>query len=355
MALNNIENTLVKRKQLSEYQRGQIIAFFECKKTYAEISDKVDVPISTIGYVIKAYKTKGVTVPPKRTGKPKVFTDRTKSAMERAFRSAPFAPITLQHQRFVAGGMKMSRSTFVGRMKDLGYASYSPARKPALNDKQRGNRLKWCQERVDWTPDQWRSVIWSDESRFMLVGNDGGIRVVRKAGERYLEQHVLHTHKFGKGSIMVWGCFWAGGLGPLVTLTGTVNQEKYVDCLANNFLPWYQKLVEGNQREYIFQEDGAPCHTGGYTTWYKRKRCDVKSFDFWPAQSPDLNPIEHLWAYIAHKLRDKRGELANLAQLEAFVHKTWSEIPSQILESLISSMPERYRAVVANNGGTTRY
>ncbi|CEP15350.1 hypothetical protein [Parasitella parasitica] len=207
-------------------------------------------------------------------------------------------PITAQHQYFVAGGVEMSLSTFRRRMLDLGFSSYSPARKPALSERHRLNRLKWCEERVNWTIDQWKSVVWSDESRYTVVGNDGGFRVIRKEGEKYLEQHILETHKFGKGPIMLWGCFWYGGLGPLVALTGKIDQDAY---------------------------------------------------------SPDLNPIEHLWAYITHKLRSKRSEIGNVAQLEAAIRKIWNGIPSIILENLVSSMPARCLAVIEAGGGHTKY
>ncbi|CEP14482.1 hypothetical protein, partial, partial [Parasitella parasitica] len=137
------------------------------------------------------------------------------------------------------------------------------------------------------------------------------------------------THKFGKGSIMLWGCFWYGGIGPLVALMGKIDQDVYVSCLANNFLPWYEELNKKTGKEFLFQEDSAPCHTGAYATWYKKTRCEVDSFDFWPAQSPDLNPIEHLWAYITRKLRSKRSEIGNVAQLEAAIRKIWNGIPCQ--------------------------
>ncbi|KAI8391680.1 uncharacterized protein BYT42DRAFT_629540 [Radiomyces spectabilis] len=77
---------------------------------------------------------------------------------------------------------------------------------------------------------------------------------------------MLETHKYGKGSIMVWGCFWEGGLGPLVTLTGNVDQVKYVDCLTNRFLSWYQDLTESTGKDFIFQDNSARCHTRGYRT-----------------------------------------------------------------------------------------
>ncbi|CEP13574.1 hypothetical protein, partial, partial [Parasitella parasitica] len=186
MTLENISDSTTKRKQLSSFTI-------------------LNIPISTVKDVIRLYNENGVEVPEKRSGRPKVFTERTQNAMTQAFRASPFMPITAQHQCFVAGGVEMSLSTFRKRMLDLGFFSYSPARKPALSERHRLNRLKWCEERVNWTIDQWKSVVWSDESRYTVVGNDGGFSFIRKEDERFLEQHILETHKFGKGSIMLWG------------------------------------------------------------------------------------------------------------------------------------------------------
>lgn len=353
--MQDITNTKPKRKELTDVQRGQIIGAYVVGASYDKISKFFKIAKSTVGKVCKLYKEKGITIPPTRPGRPQDFDHYAAFAMVRAFRAAPFLPVSVDWANFIKGGIEMSYTTFGRRMRDLGFSSYSPARKPALTDKHKQRRLKWCEKKVQWTMDQWKQVVWSDESRFVVVGNDGGTKVIRKKGERYLDEHILHTHKFGKGSIMVWGCFWFGGIGPLVTMTGTVNQEKYIDCLANHFLPWYEKLSQEQNKEYIFQEDGAPCHTGSYAKWYKEERCDVKKFNFWPAQSPDLNPIEHLWAYVSYKLRYKRGQFKNAAQLEAFVRKTWQEIPSIIFENLVSSMPARCQAVIDAKGGTTKY
>ncbi|CEG74982.1 hypothetical protein RMATCC62417_10100 [Rhizopus microsporus] len=68
---------------------------------------------------------------------------------------------------------------------------------------------------------------------------------------------------------MVWSCFWAGGFGPLVIADGSENQDVYIDILVKNFHPWFKKLVDGEERDFIFQEDGASCHTGGYAKWWK--------------------------------------------------------------------------------------
>lgn len=140
-----------------------------------------------------------------------------------------------------------------------------------------------------------------------------------------------------------------------MTLNGKIDQEAYITCLAENFLPWYEKLEETTGKHFLFQEDGAPCHTGAYATWYKKERCEVDSFDFWPAQSPDLNPIEHIWAYVTHKLRNRRAYIGNVTQLEAEIKKIWYSIPPIVFENLVSSMPARCRAVIEANGGHTKY
>jgi hypothetical protein len=188
--------------------------------------------------------------------------------------------------------IKVSRPTVIACVQSLGFGSYYAAHKPRLSDKHKKRRLLWAQQHVNWTEEQSRCVVWSDESRYTVDGSDGRTRVLRKVGERYEEQHTVETRKYKGGGVIIWSCFWAGGFGPLVFVDGSIDQEKYIDTLAQEFHPWYTKLIEGTNQSFIFQEDGASCHTGGYATWWKRTH-EINDFEYWPAQSPDLNPIEH--------------------------------------------------------------
>jgi hypothetical protein len=153
---------------------------------------------------------------------------------------------------------------------------------------------------------------------------------------------------------MVWGCFWAGGLGPLVVVEETMNQDSYVKILADHFLPWLKELTSMEGEEFTFQEDGASCHTGSYATWYKN-RCQIKQFDYWPAQSPDLNPIEHLWAYLEKRLEKRRHQIENVEQLKAILQEEWHRIDVNYLSVLALSMPRRCQAVIDSRGEHTKY
>jgi hypothetical protein len=61
---------------------------------------------------------------------------------------------------------------------------------------------------------------------------------LKKEGERYESCHTLRSSvKFGGGSLMVWSCFWVGGLEPLIFIDGNMNQESYIDMLSQYYIP----------------------------------------------------------------------------------------------------------------------
>ena len=83
----------------------------------------------------------------------------------------------------------------------------------------------------------WKTVLWSDESRFTVWQSDGRIWVWQMPDERFFSDCIVLTVKFGGGSIMVWGCFSWFGLGPLVHVIGNMSSEMYGDILDNAALP----------------------------------------------------------------------------------------------------------------------
>jgi type IV secretory pathway VirB3-like protein len=94
--------------------------------------------------------------------------------------------------------------------------------------------------------------------------------------------------------VVIWRCFWRGSFGPLeIIVTESVDQETYIIILANRFHLWFTGVTMHQERDFIIQEDGASCHTGGYARWWK-EAYQIRDFAYWPAQSPDLNSIAHV-------------------------------------------------------------
>ncbi len=137
---------------------------------------------------------------------------------------------------------------------------------------------------------------------------------------------------------------WAAGVGPLCFLKSTVNAAIYQEILEHFLLPSADKLY--GDADFIFQQDLAPAHTAKCTkSWFNDHGVTVLD---WPANSPDLNPIENLWGIVKRKIRDTRPN--NTDDLKATVKETWASIPPQQCHKLITSMPRRIEAVIKAKG-----
>ncbi len=134
---------------------------------------------------------------------------------------------------------------------------------------------------------------------------------------------------------MIWAAMSSAGVGPLCFLKSTVNAAIYQEILEHFMLPSADKLYE--DADFIFQQDLAPAHTAkGTKSWFNDHGVTVLD---WPANSPDLNPIENLWGIVKRKMRDTRPN--NADELKATVKETWASIPPQQCHKLITSMPRR--------------
>ena len=97
------------------------------------------------------------------------------------------------------------------------------------------------------------------------------------------------------------------------------------------------------------QQDGLICTLWGVNLTLGILLCVLN----WPANSPDLNPIENLWDIVKRKLRDARPN--TLDELKAAIEASWASITPQQCHRLIASMPRRIEAVISAKGFPTKY
>ncbi len=150
---------------------------------------------------------------------------------------------------------------------------YHAKRKPYVNMVQKHCRVLWVKAHLKWTVSKWKSVLWSDESKFdILVGNHGR-RVLRAKEEEDLP--ACYQRSVQKpASLMVWGCISAYGMGRLHVLEGTMNAERYIKVLEQHMLPSRRRLFQG--RPSVFQQENAKLHTAAITTaWLRSWRVRV--------------------------------------------------------------------------------
>ena len=150
-----------------------------------------------------------------------------------------------------------------------------------------------------------------------------------------------------------WGCFSAFGLGPLVALEGNQNQYNYKETLREYLLPEIKAAREEYGINMTLMQDNAPCHkTKLINDFLETSR--IPTLD-WPPQSPDMNPIENLWAIIKARRQKKFGILKSKIELVEQVFEIWEEIDGELLDSLSDSIENRLREVIRLGGRPTKY
>ena len=176
-------------------------------------------------------------------------------------------------------------------------------------------------------------------------------RIWRQPKEKYDVDCLVPTFKHGGGGVMIWGCFVNNLLGPLVVINGKITGEAYKNLLNEHLLQFLDELEEPNN--YTFQDDNARVHTARVVLKWKEEK-SINSLP-WPAQSPDLNPIEHVWDHLEKAVRNRVPHPKTINDLIVYLKEEWVKISPDYLKKLVESLPRRVNEVIKNKGRSTRY
>lgn len=240
-------------------------------------------------------------------------------------------------------------STIRGRLREAKLNGRAPRKVPLLNKRHLKNRIRFAKMHLDWPASKWRNILWTDESKVVLFGSSGLRQYVRRPPRtEFNPKYTVKTIKHGGSKVMVWGCFSYNQIGPIHLIPGIMDAAIYVSILEDVMLPYAEEEMP---LKWIFQQDNDPKHTSKRAkSWFHAKKIDVME---WPAQSPDLNPIENLWTDVKKAVHIEKP--TNQRQLWEVVQRAWQAIPMERCQALIDSMPRRCKAVLDNKGYATKY
>ncbi|KAG2466461.1 TCB1 transposase, partial [Polypterus senegalus] len=327
----------MKSKELSVDLRDRIVSRHKSGECYRKISAALMVPTSTVTSIIRNWKKFETTGTLPRAGRPSKLSDWGRRALVREVTKNPIVTLSELQRSSVERGEPSRRYGRVARWK------------PLLSKRHMAARLEFAKRHLKDSQTMRNKILWSDETKIELFGVNARHHVWKKPGTAHHQANTIPTVKHGGGSIMPLGCFSAVRTGRLVRIKGKMTAAMYRDVLDENLLQSAPDLRLG--RRFIIQQDNDHKHTAKISKeWLQDNSVNVLE---WPSQSPDLNPIEHLWRDL--KMAVHRRFPSNLMELERCCKEEWVKLAKDRCAKLVASYSKRLEAVIAAKGASTKY
>jgi transposase len=264
------------RRRISEAQRWQIIGMHTTGMSFKAIERQMGYHYTVVSRLVRKHTQTNYVKDLLRSGRPRVTSDHDDRTLQRMVRWMPFAnsPVLKQHW---LPNRRLSTRTVRNRLKSAGLKSRRVIKRPLLADRHRRSRLAWCLARHGWNLRTWRKIHWSDESRFLLHVTDGRMRV-------WLSN--------GLGVYLSW--LQAG----FSHHTRQPNWWSVHHRVLQPVVPHFDNHPLATRPVYM--DDNARPHRSRAVTAYLQSEAVTPVP--WPAISPDLNPIEHIWDMVGHRI-----------------------------------------------------
>jgi hypothetical protein len=293
----------------------------------ANTAKRVGVPASTVRHFLSSYERTHMLFPPR--GRPSL--ERDSATIVVPLGEDPF--LTLRRQ---AVGDALPLSAIYKARLENHYRFYKTVPVPSLKQHHKDARVRFCHDQIN-NPFPF-PIVFSDESTVEVNLDRLGLWRIRghHIPEENFQQDAHPEH------VMIWGAIGPGGWrSPLKRCPPSVTREAYLELLCGQGIITMMQTAFPNG--FIFQQDNASPHTAAVSELQKY----ILLLN-WPSKSPDLSPIEQIWAYLKKRLKGRLFTTAD--ELFAALEAEWNAIPNVLIDKFWSSFPARCQ-VCANLGG----
>jgi hypothetical protein len=240
-------------------------------------------------------------------------------------------------------------------MKSVGITNWIAKKRPMLSIADAQNRLKFAREMKDFG--DWRRTYFSDECSFERGSGKDREWAFRLPNEQWNHNMIQETRKGHDISQMFFAFIWFKGRSELIKIERELPRgytaTSYIQALEESLLHVYKP-------GYLWQQDNATIHVARpVKEWFERYGIwNIK----WPANSPDLNPIENIWWTLKREVHKRYPTLETMGRSEAawtkFIaccQEVWNQLDQELIRAVVDSMPRRIDAVIKAKGWQTKY
>ncbi|GFX76019.1 transposable element Tcb2 transposase [Trichonephila clavipes] len=330
-----------------------IIGKLEEGRSVTSVTAEFGIAHSIVSRLWRQFQTTGTAIREFSSGRPRGTTPADdRYIVLQARRNRRQTAEEIARHTTQATGRPISRFTVARRLHGGGLFARRPVRSVPLTPAHRRRRSLWCREHRNWRDNEWGRVLFTDESRFSLSSDSHRILIWREQEAAIIPRTSLK----GTGMEVVMFSFEEASC--LVDLStdlhifdaGSVNGTRY----CNEILLPYVRFFRGAMGlQFLFMDDNTPCH---HTVAAKQllESEDIERMD-WPARSPDLNPIEHVWDFLGRRLAARTLPPVTILELRLALQDEWAAMPQQLIDTLILSMGRRCETCLAVRGDHIPY
>lgn len=327
--------------------RWSVITWHKEGLRVPEISRKTGFDRQFISRWIEKFESGQAIEDNTRTGRPRKRSTRVEQIVERKMRGKRH-----RSSRRVARDLKRQKITDIS-YKTVQRAAHDRGLRPfrrritsRLTSKHKKDRLRFAKANRN---KDWSTVVFSDEHKFKQFkgGNPVHDQVWAKSSSEVPPKEV---ERWGL-TLDVWAGISVQGKTKIEIYEGTLNAQGYQRILQQVLMPAAQEWFEDEKDGWELQQDKASCHTAKSTMRFLEQE-GIGVVEGWPTKGDDINPMENLWAILDERLENKK--FTTKSSMERAVRAVWKEVDDQLLNNLISSVPDRLRRIVKAKGASIK-
>uniref|UniRef100_A0A090XE40 Putative tc1 transposase tc1-like transposase n=1 Tax=Ixodes ricinus TaxID=34613 RepID=A0A090XE40_IXORI len=317
--------------------RQQIIRLSKNGLSQRAIESLLGCARSSVRSAVKRYREDG-TVDYRRAKKfkPRTTTDEEDRLIIAAVVDDPFLTSSGIKREL---GLAASELTILRRLREAGLSCCNNNSRRLLTAKHREIRRRFATEYGDWTVDQWRGVVFTNESTVCCKWDKN--RQAWKALHNWNDP--LYNHQLaasGHTCLNLYAVVSYAGLGPLVRIEGSVTPDQCVDIIDTVVVP---HLLDGPFQDgsFILQQDPSPTYTSETVTKHLEEQ-GILTME-WPPKSEDLNPMKGVWSIVKERICCKRFAEPSADLLWAMIKKEWDKlrhVPDRWLSDLMELLSD---------------